>query len=170
MPDSHPESEKPPRTLTRTSSHGDSTDDTGYAGQPKSEGHAVGTPPEDMAKLAKLDSKVIKVPTEEDDPFRHLPPAEAEVLKRQVHIPEVKSGYLLLFRYATLNDKLIIAVSSFCSIAGGAMLPLMTVRGSLLANEYWLLNATRSFLVNSLVLSTTTSKGRSAKTTSMVSL
>ncbi len=88
------------------------------------------TPPEDMANIAKLDSKVIKVPTEEDDPFRHLPPAEAEILKRQVHIPVVKTGYLLLFRYATMNDKLIIALSCFCSIAGGAMLPLMTVRDS----------------------------------------
>lgn len=89
------------------------------------------------ADLAKLDSNVIKVGEEEDqDPFKHLPPDEAAVLKRQLDIPEVPTSYWTLYRYATLNDKLIIAISCICSIAGGAALPLMTVVFGSLAGSF----------------------------------
>lgn len=62
-----------------------------------------------------------------EDHYRHLPPDEAEVLRRQVVSPEVKQGVAVLYRYASRNDILIILISSICSIAGGAALPLMTV-------------------------------------------
>ncbi|KAF7535231.1 hypothetical protein G7054_g5537 [Neopestalotiopsis clavispora] len=78
--------------------------------------------------LTKLDSKVVQaVKDESDDPFRNLPAAEAEILKRQVFTPEVKVGIKLLYRYASRNDLIIMFVSAICAIAGGAALPLMTV-------------------------------------------
>ncbi|KAF4452522.1 ATP-binding cassette, subfamily B (MDR/TAP), member 1 [Fusarium austroafricanum] len=79
--------------------------------------------------LTKADSTVIVPPKAEniEDHYRHLPPDEAEVLRRQVISPEVKQGVAVLYRYASRNDILIIIVSSICAIAGGAALPLMTV-------------------------------------------
>ncbi|KAJ4268550.1 hypothetical protein NW762_002614 [Fusarium torreyae] len=79
--------------------------------------------------LKKADSAVVVPPKEDDieDHYRHLPPDEAEVLRRQVVSPEVKQGIAVLYRYASRNDILIIIVSSICAIAGGAALPLMTV-------------------------------------------
>ncbi|KAI1072254.1 hypothetical protein LB507_003198 [Fusarium sp. FIESC RH6] len=62
-----------------------------------------------------------------EDQYRHLPPDEAEVLRRQVVSPEVKQGIAVLYRYASRNDIIIIIISSICAIAGGAALPLMTV-------------------------------------------
>ncbi|KAI1021612.1 hypothetical protein LB504_012827 [Fusarium proliferatum] len=79
--------------------------------------------------LTKADSAVIVPPKAEniEDHYRHLPPDEAEVLRRQVVSPTVKQGVAVLYRYASRNDILIILISSICSIAGGAALPLMTV-------------------------------------------
>lgn len=65
--------------------------------------------------------------TGDADPFRHLPDDEAAVLRRQVILPEVKTGFVSLYRYASANDLIIIAVSAVCAIASGAALPLMTV-------------------------------------------
>lgn len=64
---------------------------------------------------------------EGEDPFAHLPPHEAAVLKRQLDVPPVNVTYKTLFRYSTRNDKIIMAVSAISSIIGGALLPLMTV-------------------------------------------
>ncbi|KAF4333704.1 ATP-binding protein cassette subfamily B (MDR TAP) member 1 [Fusarium beomiforme] len=83
----------------------------------------------EKSDLTKADSAVIVPPKAEsiEDHYRHLPPDEAEVLRRQVISPEVKQGVAVLYRYASRNDILIIIVSSICAIAGGAALPLMTV-------------------------------------------
>ncbi|KAG9675942.1 P-loop containing nucleoside triphosphate hydrolase protein, partial [Aureobasidium melanogenum] len=64
---------------------------------------------------------------ESEDPFAHLPEHERAVLKRQLDIPAVKVTYLMLFRYATTNDKILIVISAIASIIGGALLPLMTI-------------------------------------------
>ncbi|KAF4963951.1 hypothetical protein FSARC_8086 [Fusarium sarcochroum] len=93
-------------------------------------GEKTTTDPEnEKLDLKKADSAVVVPPKEEDieDHYRHLPPDEAEVLRRQVVSPEVKQGIAMLYRYASRNDILIIIVSSICAIAGGAALPLMTV-------------------------------------------
>jgi ATP-binding cassette subfamily B (MDR/TAP) protein 1 len=82
-------------------------------------------PPDVVESLKKLDSKIINV--EDDDPFRHLPEHEKTILKRQTEVPEVKVGYLTLYRYATKMDIVILVVSAFCAIAAGAAMPLMTV-------------------------------------------
>ncbi|KAK6222367.1 hypothetical protein LQW54_001067 [Pestalotiopsis sp. IQ-011] len=101
---------------SRASSRNESTTDTDPTEKPAE------------APLAKLDSKVVQaVKDENDDPFRNLPTAEADILRRQVVTPEVKVGIALLYRYASRNDLLIMFVSAICAIAGGAALPLMTV-------------------------------------------
>ncbi|KAK2935711.1 AAA ATPase domain [Fusarium oxysporum f. sp. vasinfectum] len=86
-------------------------------------------PNNEKLDLTKADSAVIVPPKAEniEDHYRHLPPDEAEVLRRQVVSPEVKQGVAVLYRYASRNDILIILVSGLCAIAGGAALPLMTV-------------------------------------------
>jgi len=129
-------SEKPEGHSTRTSSHGDSTDEHESTLKARSEGHAhpISSSESDAAK--KLDSNIVKVPEKEEDAYANLPPAEAQILKRQVDIPVVKSGWKTLYRYATVNDYIIIAVSCICAIAAGAALPLMTVVFGNLAGEF----------------------------------
>ncbi|KAF2206342.1 hypothetical protein CERZMDRAFT_53286 [Cercospora zeae-maydis SCOH1-5] len=61
------------------------------------------------------------------DPLAHLPEHEAAILRRQLEIPPVNVKYAMLYRYATRNDLIIIAISSIAAIAAGAALPLMTV-------------------------------------------
>lgn len=86
--------------------------------------------PVEPAPLTRLDSHVPKSEkeAEDEDPFAHLPEHEAAILKRQVEIPAVKVTYFMLYRYATRNDFLIMLFCGFCAIAGGAVMPLMTVR------------------------------------------
>ena len=61
------------------------------------------------------------------DPMSLLPEHEAEILKRQIDTPEVAYGLGSLWRYATRNDLIIIAVACVCSAASGAALPMMTI-------------------------------------------
>lgn len=84
---------------------------------------------EDNGQLHKLDSAHPKshVDTDASDPFGHLPPGEAAILKRQVYTPDVKVGLATLYRYSTRVDLILLAVGSVCSIAAGAILPVMTV-------------------------------------------
>ena len=80
-------------------------------------------------KTEKLDSHVIKVNEvkEGDEAYAHLPDHEKDIVKRQLDIPDVKVTFKTLFRYATRNDLIIIVISCICAIAGGAVMPLMTV-------------------------------------------
>ncbi|EXK27051.1 ATP-binding cassette, subfamily B (MDR/TAP), member 1 [Fusarium oxysporum f. sp. melonis 26406] len=86
-------------------------------------------PEPEKLDLKKTDSKVATPPKAEnlDDLFKHLPPHQAEILRRQVVSPEVKQGVTILYRYSSRNDIIIIAISAICAIAAGAALPLMTV-------------------------------------------
>lgn len=79
--------------------------------------------------LQKVDSKLPKsTPGDGDaDPFAALAPDEAAVLRRQVQTPDVKVGFATLYRYSTRVDLILLFVGSVCSIASGAILPLMTV-------------------------------------------
>ena len=88
-----------------------------------------GSSSHDDPALAKLDSKVVKVAEvkEGEEAYAHLPEHEKEIVKRQLDIPPVTVTYKTLYRYATRNDLLIIFISSICAIAGGAVMPLMTV-------------------------------------------
>lgn len=81
------------------------------------------------ADLAKYDSKIVHlrdVP-EGDAALAHLPEHEREVLKKQLHVPDVKVTYWGLYRYATTWDKVLIAIGALGAIGGGAVMPLMTV-------------------------------------------
>jgi ATP-binding cassette subfamily B (MDR/TAP) protein 1 len=127
-------SEKPDGSPHRASSHGDSTDDYELAATSKVEGHATPVSSRDHSALEKADSHAVKIKNE--DLYAHLPPAEAEILKRQVDTPAVKASARILYRYATRNDLLIIAASSICAIVAGALLPLMTVVFGQLAGKF----------------------------------
>ncbi|KAL2270308.1 hypothetical protein VTJ83DRAFT_2492 [Remersonia thermophila] len=65
--------------------------------------------------------------SKESDPFAHLPEDQAQLLRDQVHTPDVRIGVATLYRYSSRNDLLIIFVSAICAIISGAVLPLMTV-------------------------------------------
>ncbi|EPS39306.1 hypothetical protein H072_6948 [Dactylellina haptotyla CBS 200.50] len=93
--------------------------------------------PQEGHKLDKLDSKyVVKEEEEQTDPLAHLPPHEAEIIKRQIDIPESKIGYFSLYRYATRFDLTMLFFTHLASICAGAVLPLMTVVFGNLAGEF----------------------------------
>ena len=91
--------------------------------------HSSGSSSDDIAQLKEVDSHIVKVPEVKkgEEAYAHLPPHEKEIVKRQLDIPDVKVTFKTLYRYATRNDLIIIAISVLCSIAGGAIMPLMTV-------------------------------------------
>jgi hypothetical protein len=62
-----------------------------------------------------------------DDPYARLPPEEAEILLRQVAVPEVHVSFKSLYRYATAYDFCIISIAATAAIVQGAAMPLMTV-------------------------------------------
>ena len=97
--------------------------------KPEQHPHSPGSSSEDVAYLGKLDSHIVKVPEMKrgEEAYAHLPENEKEIVKRQLDIPTVTVTFKTLYRYATRNDLLIIAVSCICAIAGGAVMPLMTV-------------------------------------------
>lgn len=88
------------------------------------------TSSEDVVQIEKLDSRVIKIGDvkEGEEAWAHLPPHEKEIIKRQLEVPPVTVTYRTLYRYATRNDMIIVAISALMAIAGGAVMPLMTVR------------------------------------------
>ncbi|KAI8962444.1 P-loop containing nucleoside triphosphate hydrolase protein [Daldinia sp. FL1419] len=87
--------------------------------------------------LEKADSKVTTAPKDENnDPFKHLPANEAEILKRQIITPEVKIGILTLYRYSSRQDIILMAISAIMAIGAGAALPLMTVVFGNLQNTF----------------------------------
>lgn len=62
------------------------------------------------------------------DPFDHLPDHEASILRRQIETPNREDvTWRTLFRFASRQDLVVIAVSSICAIAAGAAVPLNTV-------------------------------------------
>ncbi|RFU77428.1 abc multidrug transporter mdr1 [Trichoderma arundinaceum] len=68
-----------------------------------------------------------EVKEDPEEPYRHLPDNEAEILKRQALTPDLKQGMGALYRYTTGMDIFVMIVASICSIANGAALPLMTL-------------------------------------------
>ena len=92
----------------------------------------------DEKPVQKLDSRIIpieKIKTGEEA-YAHLPPHEREIIKRQLDIPTVKVGIKELYRYATVNDLIIVFIASLGAIIGGAALPLMTILFGNLAGTF----------------------------------
>ena len=117
------------KQLTRDS-HQDSASGKGFVGEKQEQDpHSSGSSSDDIAQLKEVDSHIVKVSEvkEGEEAYAHLPPHEKEIVKRQLAIPDVNVTFKTLFRYATTNDLIIIAISSLCAIAGGAVMPLMTV-------------------------------------------
>ena len=81
------------------------------------------------APIEKLDSKIVDVrdAKEGEEAYAHLPEHEKEIIRRQLELPPIKVTFTTLYRYATRNDLIMIAVSSLGAIIGGAVMPLMTV-------------------------------------------
>jgi hypothetical protein len=82
-----------------------------------------------------------------------LSQAEQDILARQLSLPPVKASYLMLYRYATKMDLLIIVFSSVCAIAAGAIFPIMTVSTLLIKTLEDKLNPPRSYLATLLQVS-----------------
>lgn len=57
-----------------------------------------------------------------------LSEGEREIINRQLEAPELTIGYFALFRYANMNEAIIMVIALAASIAAGATMPLMTVR------------------------------------------
>ncbi|KAL7944075.1 P-loop containing nucleoside triphosphate hydrolase protein [Trichoderma barbatum] len=75
-------------------------------------------------------------PGDIQDPYRYLPPHQARVLRRQVVTPEAQNGIKAIYRYITLNDAIIIVVSSLFAVASGAAMPLMNIVFGRLQNSF----------------------------------
>ncbi|KAI9818482.1 MAG: GTPase-activating protein [Pycnora praestabilis] len=99
-------------------------------------GSGSGSGSEDSA-IEKPDPGIVKVQDKDgNDPFRHLPAHEQEILRRQLDIPSLSVGYKHLYRYATKNDILILAGASLAAIIGGVLMPLITVVFGQLAGTF----------------------------------
>ena len=126
---------------TSAASLRDETRDNVAAAKYEHEIQSSGSSSTDEVALDKLDSQVVTVKDAKDgdEAYAHLPPHEREIIKRQVDLLPIKANYGTLYRYATRNDIIIVAISSFCAIIGGAVMPLMTVMAfSIESWGYWL--------------------------------
>lgn len=129
----------------RTSSHGDSTvaNDVPIAGENPTMTEKVAL---ETTEAEPLDEKAAKkkkkkekkekkektpkpeeVVEDPDEPFRHLPEHQAEILKQQVLTPDLKKGMAVLYRFSSRADIIFMIVGAICSICNGAALPLMTL-------------------------------------------
>ncbi len=96
---------------------------------PRDDEGAEGSGSRTPVAFEKADSKVIapQKPASDEDLYKHLPPDEADILRKQVITPDVKVGISTMYRYASAMDLLIMAAASLCAIASGAFLPCMTI-------------------------------------------
>ena len=140
------------KQLTRDSREDPSSGQDLVGEKQEEDPHSSGSSSDEIARLKEVDSHVVTVPEvkEGDEAYAHLPPHEKEIVKRQLDIPKVKVTYRTLYRYATRNDLIIIFISTICAIAGGAVMPLMTVSNLVLESGRWTAcsRTSRSFLVN----------------------
>ncbi|KAI2010386.1 multidrug-resistance transporter mdr2 [Ophidiomyces ophidiicola] len=108
--------------------------------KPSKTGSSAGSTPSQRDDVDRRDTTVT-VPEPEkgsdlDASLAHLPQHERDILKEQLEVPDVKVGYFTLYRYATVNDMVILVVSTIASIAGGAALPLFTILFGAMAGSF----------------------------------
>ena len=53
---------------------------------------------------------------------------EVESIHRQIQFPDVKVSFFTLFQYATPGDLFVVAISTVCALAAGALVPLPLVQ------------------------------------------
>ncbi|RFU33291.1 hypothetical protein B7463_g3069, partial [Scytalidium lignicola] len=75
-------------------------------------------------------------PVPDNAALQHLQPHEKEILEQQLSIEDVSVGFFGLYRYASVLDLLVLAISTIAAIAGGAAIPLMTVIFGRLAGTF----------------------------------
>lgn len=80
--------------------------------------------------------QVRKTDGEQEDELSHLPPSEREVIRRQIAVLDVQLSYWSLFRFASTNDLILIGVGCTAAIAGGAIIPMMTILFGQLAQTF----------------------------------
>ncbi|KAK9369300.1 P-loop containing nucleoside triphosphate hydrolase protein [Lipomyces kononenkoae] len=61
------------------------------------------------------------------DEFSGLSDHDADILRKQIHVPSVTASFLRLFRYADKKDKIILFFGVGASVLEGLMRPLMSV-------------------------------------------
>ena len=98
------------------------------------------TTSDEKSRIEKSAQKKVKgvgaeiSPSESADSFeldvalKELPEDERQIIQAQLNSPTVQVNYFTLYRYATTWDYVIIGISIVCAIAGGAALPMFTVR------------------------------------------
>lgn len=52
---------------------------------------------------------------------------EAEIIQRQVRLPEAEASIVALRQFASSHDIVIVAISALCALAAGAIVPLPSV-------------------------------------------
>ncbi|KAL7923892.1 P-loop containing nucleoside triphosphate hydrolase protein [Trichoderma austrokoningii] len=82
---------------------------------------------EERSNKEKKKAELEESKEDAEDPFRHLPEDEAEILRRQALTPTLKQGIAALYRYSTGLDIFIMIIGAVCSVGNGAALPLMTL-------------------------------------------
>jgi ATP-binding cassette subfamily B (MDR/TAP) protein 1 len=85
---------------------------------------------DDSKSMTEHDNSIVEVLKSDD--LQHLSSDEKRILDQQLLVHDVKTSYFMLYRYATKSDILIIVASALCSMASGAIMPLMTVSSALL--------------------------------------
>jgi ATP-binding cassette subfamily B (MDR/TAP) protein 1 len=84
-------------------------------------------PPDRESRSATEMDKSSVIEVLKSDELGHLSNNEKRILSQQLLMPDVNTSYTMLYRYATPLDILIIVMSVICSMASGAVMPLMTV-------------------------------------------
>ncbi|KAK9458191.1 P-loop containing nucleoside triphosphate hydrolase protein [Dipodascopsis uninucleata] len=79
-----------------------------------------------FAKFTRNKSSYAAVETI-DDEFASLPKEEAQLLRAQVQVPESRSNYFTLYRYATSYDRFILMIGVLAAILEGCMRPIMAI-------------------------------------------
>ena len=130
--------EKVERQISRQSGQNASKEETPVDHPKPSTSSSSDSSLEKDGAMEKLDSRIIKVADVKDgeEAFAHLPDHEKEILRRQLHIPDIKVNYRTLYRYATAWDLVIVAGSALMAIIGGAIMPLMTIIFGQLAGTF----------------------------------
>jgi ATP-binding cassette subfamily B (MDR/TAP) protein 1 len=82
----------------------------------------------DNEKQTGSDSKTAGEPSEDDYAKADLSEAQTKILKDQAdYVDDAKATIFAVYRYASATEFAMIAVSAFCSLAAGAIAPLMII-------------------------------------------
>lgn len=90
---------------------------------------------------------------QQKDELEHLPENEKEIIRRQLDLPVVTVSFFQLYRYATVNDLIFVAIGTLTAILSGALLPMMTILFGALSqtfSDFFLDKATSGHLTHEI--------------------